>query len=346
MEKYSHKVGLHTALAGEQKELNSDRLNRAIDEFIIQLKYVDRRSAEAHASLDELLIATTKAIIEMGDACEEFEHSVNLNKAAIKQAQISFRERTGELFSKSYFMSRARTWPRGYAGDFETLEGVYRNIPKSDGVGYYLDRYFLGTTLPGAVRDRKNMLRSLLKKEFGRRLAPKVLDLACGSCREVFELAPEIVASGARFTFVDYDSDALAFSRDRIGYAGIPPEQTVYRKYNAFKMINHERNLKEFGQQDIIYSVGFFDYLKDDVLVPLLSSLYGLLNPGGKLITSFKDCRRYRAQEYHWFVDWDGFHQRTVEESHNTLLQAGIPEKSITTVRDASEVIIFMTASR
>ncbi len=336
----------NTLTAAGRQELQTERLNRAIDEFIFKLKYVERRSAGAHAGLDELLIETTKAIMEMCDACEEFEQSGAFDRSGIKQAQILFRERTGELFAKSYFMNRARTWPRGYAGDYETLEGIYRNIPKSDGVGYYLDRYFLATTLPAAVRDRKNFLRDLVREELKARFAPRVLDLACGSAREVFELAPEIVASKARFTFVDYDSDALSFSRDRLGYAGIPPEQTVYRKYNAFKMINHDRNVKEFGLQDVVYSVGFFDYVKDDALIPLLSALYRLLNPGGTLITSFKDCRRYRAQEYHWFVDWDGFYQRTEENCHDILLKAGIPEAATLSVRDASGVIMFITATR
>jgi SAM-dependent methyltransferase len=173
-----------------------------------------------------------------------------------------------------------------------------------------------------------------------------VLDVACGSSREVFELAPDIAASRAIFTLVDYDPDALAFSRDRLNYAGIPPEQLLYRRYNAFKMTNHGRTVAEFGMQDVIYSVGFFDYVKDEVLVPMLSSLYRLLTPGGALITSFKDSARYEREEYHWFVDWDGFYQRTEEESYSTLIEAGIPAASISSVRDASGVIIFFTATR
>ena len=67
-------------------------------------------------------------------------------------------------------------------------------------------------------------------------------------------------------------------------------------------MINHERNLKEFGQQDVIYSVGLFDYLDDDVLTRLLGTLYRLLSPGGRLITSFKDSRRYATFDNKWLL--------------------------------------------
>jgi extracellular factor (EF) 3-hydroxypalmitic acid methyl ester biosynthesis protein len=334
------------SFVAEPQELYVDRLNRAIDEFNTRLKYIDRRSQDSTANPDELLIVTTKAIMEMSDACEAFEQKGAIDKAVLKQAQVSFREKTRELISKSYFMNRARTWPQGYAGDFETLEGIYRDLPKSDGVGYYLDRYFLATALPAAVRARKETLRGLIKDELGKRRSPGVLDLACGSCREVLELAPEIKESGAHFTCIDFDSAALDFAAGRLAFAGIPAEQVAFRKYNALKMIKHDRNVKEFGMQDVIYSVGFFDYLQDETLIALLASLYALLNPGGTLITSFKDCRRYRAQEYHWFVDWDGFLQRTEEDSREVLLRAGIPADSVTSVREASEVILFLSATK
>jgi len=337
---------LYTTMVAEQQEQYVDRFDQAVNEFNLKLNYIDKRSVDPTTSPDELLLVTTKAIMKMADACEEFERNCLFDKKTIKQAQLSFRERTGAMFSKSYFMNRARTWPQGYAGDFQTLEGIYRNIPLSNGVGLYLDRYFLATTLPSAVRDRKDFLRDLLRRELNQRQEPKILDIACGSCRELVELAPEIRSTKAKVTCVDFDPDALGFAADRMAFAGLPQEHTTFRKYNALKMTNHDRNLKEFGPQDVIYSVGFFDYLQDVSLVPLLSSLYALLNPGGTLIMSFKDCRRYRAQEYSWFVDWDGFLQRTEEDSREVLVHAGIPLNSVTSARDSSGVIIFFNAAR
>ena len=129
-------------------------------------------------------------------------------------------------------------------------------------------------------------------------------------------------------------------------YSGIDPDQVAFRQYNALKMVNAQRNLREFGRQDVIYSVGFFDYLADEVLVRLLAAMYELLTPGGLLITSFKDRDRYGSQYYHWMVDWDGFLQRTEDESRDLLRRAGIPEGAVTTLRDASQVIIFYNAAK
>ena len=125
---------------------------------------------------------------------------------------------------------------------------------------------------------------NLLKDELISRSNLKVLDVACGSCREVFELAPEIKSSGAKFTCVDLDPAALDFALDRFAYAGLSEEHVELVQYNALRMFDLETAQTEFGMQDIIYSIGFFDYLPDDFLVKLLNSLYMLLNPGGKLI--------------------------------------------------------------
>ena len=119
----------------------------------------------------------------------------------------------------------------------------------------------------------------------------------------------------------------------------------MLRKYNALRMFDHELNLSEFGKQDIIYSVGFFDYLDSGFLARLFNSLYKLLNPGGLLITSFKDMKRYRHQDYHWIVDWDGFLQRNEEDFFRIFSDAEIPESSITEIREDSGVIVFYLAA-
>ena len=98
--------------------------------------------------------------------------------------------------------------------------------------------------------------------------------------------------------------------------------------------------------QDIIYSVGYFDYLPDDFLAKMLNALYILLNPGGKLIAAFKDADCYKPQPYHWFGDWDGFLQRTVDDFERLLYQAKIPNSALSVSREKSGVIIFYTVTK
>ncbi len=70
-------------------------------------------------------------------ACKLFEIAIE-DKEVVRDAQVRFREKTNPILSKSYCINRTRTWPQGYQGDHKTLEGIYRNTPLSEGIGYYL----------------------------------------------------------------------------------------------------------------------------------------------------------------------------------------------------------------
>jgi len=146
--------------------------------------------------------------------------------------------------------------------------------------------------------------------------------------------------SNAKIICLDFDSEALDYAFSRLSYTTII-SQLDFRKYNAIRMINHQKNLKEFGMQDIIYSIGLFDYLTDDLTIKMINALYDLLNPEGKLILSFKDSNKYRTEDYHWIVNWDAFYQRTEEQSYNLFKEARIPIEAIKTMRESSGVIIF-----
>ena len=316
--------------------------------FNRQLEEIEKKCFDPKADTDRILNEITMAISEVLDACAEFEREVK-DKDIIRDARVRFREKTNPILSKSFLINRARTWPQGQQGDYKTLEYAYKNTPLSEGIGYYLDLYLLNADLGPAVRNRIKKLEDLLRDEISMRQKPSVLNIACGSCREVFELAPEIEKSGAKVTCIDLDNDALSFAANRLSYTNISPlssDQVNLRKYNALRMFDHELNMSEFGMQDIIYSVGFFDYLESDFLSRLLKASYTLLNPGGKLIASFKDASRYRHQDYHWIVDWDGFLQRYEEDFMSVFSEAQIPFSAITEMREETGVIVFYVITK
>jgi len=330
---------------GEEQEKYTLILGQAIERYVEELRTIERRIASEEMEEDAVL----KEIVALNDTilkiCAQFEQEVK-DETGIKSTRSYFRKRTHTILSKSYSINRIRTWPQGYQGDHITLEAAYRNTPMSDGIGYYLDKYILDWPLAQALRGRIERLTELLRDELSTRQDLKVLDIACGSCREVTMLVPEIKESKAQFTCVDLDGEALDFAVNRLAPAGLAPEQVKLIKYNALRMFDIDIAQAEFGQQDIIYSVGYFDYLPDDFLVKLLRSLYALLNPGGKLIAAFKDADRYRSQEYHWIADWDGFLQRTEKDFERILGEAGIPAQAMTMTRDRTGVIIFYSATK
>jgi SAM-dependent methyltransferase len=335
----------HTELLREKPIPYVELLETKIGKYVEQLKNFELKCIQPDAVREKLLDEITILNDTILESCAKFERQVD-DPDAIKTAQAYFREKTNPVHSKSYCINRVRTWPQGHQGDYMTLEINYRNTPMSDGVGYYLDRYFLSGPLATAVRDRLAKMRDLLKKELDNRRNSKVLDVACGSCREVFELAPEIKSSGAKFTCLDLDHDALDFARDRFASAGLLSDNVELLTYNALRMFDYETAVTEFGSQDVVYSIGFFDYLPDEFLAKLLHSLYQLLNPGGTLIAAFKDTTRYRSQEFHWFANWDGFMQRTEEDFIRLLDLAEIPRKVLSITKIESGAIIFYSATK
>ncbi len=320
-----------------------DILDEATDLFIKRLEEIEKICLNKNENPQDLLKAIEDAISEIRLAYVQFEENVK-DKDIIRDARIRFREKTNHIISKSYFMNRARTWPQGYQGDYKMLEGMYRNTPLSEGIGYYLDLAFLRAQLTVAVRKRIEKLKNILRDELLTRNSPDVLNIACGSCREVFELASEIETSSAKFICIDFDNDALSFAVNRLSYTNISPissNQVILRKYNALRMFDHELNMIEFGNQDIIYSVGFFDYLESNFLSKVLNALYLLLKSKGILIVAFKDADRYIGPDYHWIVDWDGFIQRSESDFRDILFKAQIPDSSIIETRDDTGMIIF-----
>ncbi len=334
-----------TGLIQEIPRTHTNQFENKIENYLEKLRDFEKRCSQPDADEDKLFAEITLLNDSILEVCAQFEREVG-DPLTVKKAQVYFREKTNALLSKSRAINRTRTWPQGQQGDYMTLELTYKNRPLSDGIGYYLDKYILSSSLGVGVRERIEKMGALLKQELKSRRNPMVLDIACGSCREVFELAPEIKSSGAKFTCVDLDSDALDFSLDRLAYAGITSDHAELIQYNALRMFDPEMAQMEFGMRDIIYSIGFFDYLPDEFLVKMLNSLYTLLNPGGKLIVAFKDAKRYRSQLFHWLVDWDGFLQRTENDFERIFKDARIPERAFSMSRVPSGVIVFYTITK
>ncbi len=320
-------------------------LERATEEFTAILKSLEDRAASATDQGERLVAEYRAALAGLFTYCRAVDHEYRHDHEALKSIRKEFREKTNDLLAKSYLYNRARTWPQGHPGDYNIIEHVYHNMALSSGLGGILDRYFLSTTLARAVRSRKDAMRNLIASALSARERARILNIGCGSCRELVELAPELNDTNAQITCLDFDPDALAFSGKRLGDL-LTSAKAQFRKYNAVRMVNAQRNLKEFGRQDLIYTIGLLDYLTDDVLRRLLGALYELLAPGGVLFAAFKDSDRYDTADYHWTVDWDAFYQRTADESRKLISAAGIPDEAVSVSRDATGVIIFYSVTR
>jgi len=199
---------------GEEIGRYKTLLDQATERFISRLENIEKKCSDTHIDAETLFNETHLAMLDIGLACAQFENEVDHDKKVIHDAAKKFRERTHPMISKSHFLNHGRTWPNGYPGDHKIIEAIYKRAEMSGGIGFYLDKYFLfAITLTVAVRGRKERLHDLLQAELAQRKNPRILDVACGSCREVFELAAAIQESGATVTCIDSDPEALSFSK-------------------------------------------------------------------------------------------------------------------------------------
>ncbi|MCU0961300.1 MAG: class I SAM-dependent methyltransferase [Pirellulaceae bacterium] len=335
-------AGMHVSMGAVQdaRESLDTQLDAAIDQFTEAVKTIEVQCQEPAADWARLNDELREQLLRVEAVCRAWEHQSGRDRDAVRQKQEEFRRRTDAWFATSYFMQRARTWPRGYPGDFEIIDRAYDNQPLSAGLGRLFDQYFLTTTLAHAIRYRRALMREILADKMREHRGARILNIGCGPCREITELAPVILDTSARIVCVDHDQDALAYAAGRLEQCHLQ-NHVELRHYNALRMVHAQRNVREFGLFNAIYTIGLLDYLTDDVLVRLLAALHLTLCPRGELIAVFKDCDRYDTTDYHWLVQWTGFRQRTRHDSWRLLELAGIPRDAVTIQRSQDDVMIF-----
>lgn len=192
------------------------------------------------------------------------------------------------FFMRSRFAERSYFKPKGYAGDFLMIEMLYHNLPDGDGhLGRMVDSWCLDTATARAVRGRRKLLKQMLHKFCDLRKenadAIRILNLGCGSNRELFDFLKECdYTEKIEAVCVDTDKDALAFTN-----------QKVNRFYHraSIKLLDDNvarwsvgRSRYKYHQQDIIYSSGLTDYFGARTFRALATRCYDHLKPGGVLM--------------------------------------------------------------
>lgn len=276
----------------------------------------------------------TFQIVKSGDAL-----SAQLPKVFLDELKDYFRKAILPWMGQSQIMKRALEKPRGYPGDYQMLEYIYNNVAISQGIGHYFDKGFLDSELTVAVRNRKDLMSNYLLKYLTEdKKNINVLNLACGSCREIREIIDSI-PNYTRFTCLDMDNESLSFSS-----AVLDGLNAKFVKGDVIKIaIKSDPSL--FGKPNIIYSIGLIDYLPDRILSKLISLCYKTLSNGGKLILSHKDRTKYAPIKEDWLTDWK-FIPRTYEQTAALLNKSGIPSKNVEHVYEPSGIIFFMIVSK
>ncbi|HBA55130.1 MAG TPA: hypothetical protein DCZ04_11945 [Syntrophorhabdus aromaticivorans] len=191
-------------------------------------------------------------------------------------------------FMRSRFAERAYYKPRGYAGDFQMMEMIYNNEPAGDGkLGKLMDAWCLESTAARAVRGRraflKEQLNILCEKRRSSANLIRIMNLACGSNRELFDFLITYPHTGLIAVLcIDADVQALEYTNRHVNV--VPHSASVRLMNDNVVRWVLGRMRHNFGPQDIIYSAGLADYLDDRMCATLINRCHAHLEEGGALI--------------------------------------------------------------
>lgn len=286
-------------------------------------------------------VALSKALCSLA-ALECWGRDNQLASSELWQAAKPWLER-GSL------QMRARSKPRGYAGDYELLEQLWDRTVSPDPLGRHFDHYFQGQAAVHAVRARiEQAAAAIVAHRLERPQEPyRVLDIGSGPAIEL-ALAAETLAEAdsqpITFRLLDLDDAALENARRRLAERADPSRIECHRE-NLFRLSSLGRAEPLVSEVDFCLSLGFFDYLEDEAATALLERIWRGLRAGGMLLVgNFLPGHASRAY-MEWFGNWYLIY-RTAEQLAQLALRAGIPQACVTVGAERTGIDLFLCARK
>ncbi|OFW53507.1 MAG: hypothetical protein A2163_08975 [Actinobacteria bacterium RBG_13_35_12] len=313
----------------EIKKITLDFFKKDVKMFLQKSIKLDQKIETNRMVLSEAEKEYFTDINEILQKAEELEKVID-QRLIMQKVKNAFRMLLIDSpMYKSLMVRRAIEKPHGYPGDYQMIELFYDNQPISKGIGFCGDKYILNENYVRAVRKRKDCMKKILSDfiKNSRLSSIKILNIGCGSCREIKELFLSGFMTNKKlfFTLIDQDEDALLFSNDTFKHISKYIPKSVEFNFikenvlNLFKSKGHKDILKG---QNMIYSIGLADYLPNIYLGRLIKFCFEILEPKGKLIIAHKNIKEYKALAPDWFCDWSFFprNRRNLIDIVNTYL--------------------------
>jgi len=241
---------------------------------------------------------------------------VNIDKNEIEIYRQYFQSILHPLMMFAPILNRIYTKPLNIAGDYEMMNIFYRNKYEGETLfGKFLNKYICCYISPQTIRTRtgfmskktQDVLDDYLKKnEFNKF---KITNIASGSALEIQELIKsENNTDYVQVTLLDFLEEAIKHSSLKINK--IIKEHNRNTKFNIiqesiFNLIKDKNTLDKIqDNQNIIYSVGLFEYLSDTICIALLEILFDKLGKGGVLIIGNYKCEIPWVSWMELGLDW------------------------------------------
>lgn len=173
--------------------------------------------------------------------------------------------------------------PRGYSGDAHLLDFIYRHpnvsaaVEQASSRGRALHEFTTNASSSVAVRERRDILtRQVDEITASRGSEAEVLTIAAGHLREA-ALSRALHGETIK-RWVALDQDPLSIASIQEEYRGTSVEAV---EASVLELLTGQ---KTFGQFDLVYAAGLYDYLSFSVAVKLTRHCLKMLKPGGRFL--------------------------------------------------------------
>ena len=217
----------------------------------------------------------------------------------------------GPVLERSLLINRARTKPRGYAGDYEMLAWIHENRRCDDPLGRLLDRYFQEQAAPQAVRNRMSEISDMIVETARSSTQPVkigVVGSAFGlDVRDGLRRLSHLDRDRVRLTLLDLDPAAIEYAKQVLQPWLLAPQLTA-ESGNLFRLATNNRLLNHLNAMDLIVCPGMFDYFDDAQAAVMLACLSKCLTYGGRLVvyqfTWANPTRAYMEWLGNWYLTY------------------------------------------
>jgi hypothetical protein len=271
----------------------------------------------------------------------DFDEVSHRKNDSYKIYQEFYKRQMLEYYIGGKFFAQTIYKPLGYAGDFKVLNFLY--APESSYESSFfqiIDTYTMNIPVSVSVRNRKPYILSKFSEAIAGKENTSIMSVASNAGFEIRAFANEKSESSVKMTLVDADPMALDYVKDKLATIDSPGLTASYINSNIFDFSEDKFDIQP---QDLIYSLGLYDYLKDGLFVRTAKKLYAMLAPGGKLIignvSPVNPSRAYMALVAEWCVI-----HRSVEELGRLAQKCGFEKFHVDS--DSSGVQLFLVVEK
>lgn len=261
------------------------------------------------------------------------------NKASIREVLYPLRE----VYLRSPFTQRLENWPRGYQGDFETIEYLYNGINKSkpNTLEFFVEEYALRSAIAQQHRNKVDFQSmAILDTVRKKRPSCRILIVGCGSGLDIRRVEAMIQNYDCEIVLNDMDEKALEYTLSHLS------SQKIVVPVHA-NIIDYIRGLDRASAKfDLVMFGGVFDYLSDKQIKFVLSNIYSkhLKNEGRIIWTNIAKGNPYRCW-IEYCANWTLI-ERTEEKCCLLSLQSGIDKKEISIKRDFTNLTYLVDINK